>query len=172
MQNFAACNNIFYIKDGYVQQYTAIGTGGVRCYTNEALRPGFRGSTRLHKFSIVRARADCTAGHERADAGGRGRSRRRLPADGYATRSASCWGLPRGVHPRQGTHLLVVNSLTNTRTRLHWHRLTSERPASSAASSRRISATHSRSSARSRLTRRVIATGRGKLQVQPCPQCR
>lgn len=45
MQNFAACNNIFYIKDGYVQQYTAIGTGGVRCYTNEALRPGFRGST-------------------------------------------------------------------------------------------------------------------------------
>jgi hypothetical protein len=45
MQNFAACNNIFYIKDGYVQQYTAIGIGGVRCYTNEALRPGFRGST-------------------------------------------------------------------------------------------------------------------------------
>jgi hypothetical protein len=39
----AACNNIFYIKDGRVQRYTPIGTGGMRCYTNEAGRPNFSG---------------------------------------------------------------------------------------------------------------------------------
>lgn len=44
MQRFQACNNIFYIKDGRVQQYIATGTGGVSCMTNESLRPGFRGS--------------------------------------------------------------------------------------------------------------------------------
>ena len=47
MQTFAACNNIFYIKDGYVQQYTTIGTGGARCMTMESLRPGFRGATNV-----------------------------------------------------------------------------------------------------------------------------
>jgi hypothetical protein len=45
MQSFQACNNIFYIKDGLVQQYIASGTGGMRCMTDETLRPGFRGST-------------------------------------------------------------------------------------------------------------------------------
>lgn len=45
MQQFAACNNIFYIKDGVVQQYIATGTGGARCMTNEQLRPGFKGSS-------------------------------------------------------------------------------------------------------------------------------
>jgi hypothetical protein len=44
MQSFAACNNIFYIKDGRVQQYIATGTGGMRCMTDETLRPGFSGS--------------------------------------------------------------------------------------------------------------------------------
>jgi hypothetical protein len=39
----AACNNIFYIKNGGVIRYTPIGTGGMRCYTNEAVRPGFTG---------------------------------------------------------------------------------------------------------------------------------
>ena len=47
MQTFAACNNIFYIKGGYVQQYTPIGTGGGRCYTDERLRPGFSGTTNV-----------------------------------------------------------------------------------------------------------------------------
>jgi hypothetical protein len=44
MQRFQACNNIFYIKDGRVQQYIATGTGGAICMTNETLRPGYRGS--------------------------------------------------------------------------------------------------------------------------------
>ena len=43
----AACNNIFYIKDGVVLRYIAQGTGGVRCMTNAALQPQFRGSTNL-----------------------------------------------------------------------------------------------------------------------------
>ena len=47
MQTFAACNAIFYIKDGYVQQVLAIGTGGGRCYTNAASRPDFRGSVNI-----------------------------------------------------------------------------------------------------------------------------
>ena len=47
MQRLAACNNIFYIKDDRIQQFTAIGTGGMRCYTNEKIRPGFRGSTNI-----------------------------------------------------------------------------------------------------------------------------
>jgi hypothetical protein len=45
MQSFAACNNIFYIKDGVVTQVSPIGTGGLRCYTNEQYRPGFAGAT-------------------------------------------------------------------------------------------------------------------------------
>ena len=40
VQAFPACNNIFYIKDGVVTQYTPIGTGGMRCYTDERARPG------------------------------------------------------------------------------------------------------------------------------------
>lgn len=44
MQSFPACNNIFYIKNGVVTQYSPIGTGGAQCYTNEKLRPGFTGS--------------------------------------------------------------------------------------------------------------------------------
>jgi hypothetical protein len=47
MQAFAACNNIFYIKGGVVTAYTPIGTKGMRCYTNEALRPGFRGAVNI-----------------------------------------------------------------------------------------------------------------------------
>jgi hypothetical protein len=39
IQAFPACNNIFYIKNGVVTQYTPIGTGGARCYTDERLRP-------------------------------------------------------------------------------------------------------------------------------------
>jgi hypothetical protein len=40
---FAACNNIFYIKDGRVIRYTPVGSGGARCKTYEQLRPGFKG---------------------------------------------------------------------------------------------------------------------------------
>ena len=47
MQAFAACNNIFYIKDGLVTQYTPIGTGGARCYTDARTRPGFAGATNI-----------------------------------------------------------------------------------------------------------------------------
>ena len=41
---FAACNNIFYIKSGKVIRYTPVGSGGARCKTYEQLRPGFSGS--------------------------------------------------------------------------------------------------------------------------------
>lgn len=44
---FAACNNIFYIKNGCVERYTPIGTGGMRCYTNDAARPDFSGSANI-----------------------------------------------------------------------------------------------------------------------------
>ena len=47
MQTFAACNNIFYINSGVVTQYTPIGTGGMRCYTDERLRPGFASATNI-----------------------------------------------------------------------------------------------------------------------------
>ncbi|MBN1903503.1 MAG: hypothetical protein JW927_00235 [Deltaproteobacteria bacterium] len=47
MQQFAACNNIFHIKDGVVQSYTPIGTGGASCYTNESAQPHFRGATNI-----------------------------------------------------------------------------------------------------------------------------
>jgi hypothetical protein len=43
MQSLKACNNIFYIKDGVVTQYTPVGTGGGRCHTDERTRPGFAG---------------------------------------------------------------------------------------------------------------------------------
>lgn len=42
-----ACNNIFYIRGGVVQQYTPIGTGGARCYTTDAVKPGFRGPANI-----------------------------------------------------------------------------------------------------------------------------
>lgn len=45
MSNFAACNNIFYIKNNKVEAYTPIGSGGARCYTDERTQPGFRGAT-------------------------------------------------------------------------------------------------------------------------------
>jgi hypothetical protein len=45
VQRFAACNNIFYIREGKVQRYTPVGTGGVYCYTTEQLQPQFRDST-------------------------------------------------------------------------------------------------------------------------------
>jgi len=41
-QRFAACNNIFYIKNGVVTQYTPIGSGGMRCFTDASVRPGYR----------------------------------------------------------------------------------------------------------------------------------
>ncbi len=34
-----ACNNIFYIHEGYVTEYKPIGSGGARCYTDETTRP-------------------------------------------------------------------------------------------------------------------------------------
>ena len=42
-----ACNNIFYIKDGRVLRYAPIGTGGGRCYTNEATNPNFSGAANI-----------------------------------------------------------------------------------------------------------------------------
>jgi hypothetical protein len=47
MQNFAACHAIFTIKNGVIQSVSAIGTGGMRCYTNETVRPGFSGSANI-----------------------------------------------------------------------------------------------------------------------------
>lgn len=44
---FAACNNIFYIKNGMVTQYTPVGTGGARCFTDERARPDFAGATNI-----------------------------------------------------------------------------------------------------------------------------
>lgn len=32
------CNNIFYIKEGYVVEYRPTGSGGVRCATGEITR--------------------------------------------------------------------------------------------------------------------------------------
>lgn len=45
MSRFAACNNIFYIKDGRVVRYTPIGSGGAHCYTDERVRPNYSGAT-------------------------------------------------------------------------------------------------------------------------------
>jgi hypothetical protein len=47
VHRFAACNNIFYIRNGKVEKYTPIGTGGARCYTTEQLQPGFSGPTNI-----------------------------------------------------------------------------------------------------------------------------
>jgi len=47
VQRFAACNNIFFIRDGRVTKYTPIGTGGMRCYTTEQLQPGFSGAANI-----------------------------------------------------------------------------------------------------------------------------
>ncbi len=39
---------MFYIvKDGYVHQYIAIGTGSASYYTDASVRPGFRGSVNV-----------------------------------------------------------------------------------------------------------------------------
>ena len=39
VQRPGACNNIFYIDEGYVVEYRPTGSGGVRCFTNATLRP-------------------------------------------------------------------------------------------------------------------------------------
>ena len=38
-QRRMACNNIFYIKYGFVQEYRPTPSGGARCYTHEGLQP-------------------------------------------------------------------------------------------------------------------------------------
>lgn len=43
VQRLVACNNIFFIRDGKVQRYTPVGTGGAMCYTNEKLQPNSKG---------------------------------------------------------------------------------------------------------------------------------
>jgi len=45
ISRFGACNNIFYIKNGHIIQVTPVGSGGVRCYTDERYRPGYSGPT-------------------------------------------------------------------------------------------------------------------------------
>jgi hypothetical protein len=45
MANFAACNNIFYIRQGKVESYVPVGTGGLQCSTDARLQPGFRAAT-------------------------------------------------------------------------------------------------------------------------------
>jgi hypothetical protein len=47
ISTFAACNNIFYVKNGRVLSYNPVGSGGLRCYTDETLRPNFRGATNV-----------------------------------------------------------------------------------------------------------------------------
>jgi hypothetical protein len=41
------CNNVFHVKNGIVESYTPIGTGGAKCYTDDRARPDFRGATNL-----------------------------------------------------------------------------------------------------------------------------
>ena len=38
-QQTGACNNIFYIKGGIVQEYRPTPSGGVRCYTERFVQP-------------------------------------------------------------------------------------------------------------------------------------
>jgi hypothetical protein len=45
VSGFAACNNIFYIRDGRIVRYTPVGSGGMRCYTDETVQPQFMGAT-------------------------------------------------------------------------------------------------------------------------------
>ncbi len=47
MQNFAACHGIFYIQNNIIEHVSAIGTGGMRCYTDASSRPGFSGSANI-----------------------------------------------------------------------------------------------------------------------------
>jgi hypothetical protein len=47
MKNFAACHAIFYIKNGVVESLSAVGTGGMRCYSDETMRPGFSGAANV-----------------------------------------------------------------------------------------------------------------------------
>jgi len=43
-ESFAACNNIFYIKNGHVIRYTPVGSGGAQCFTDERVTPeGWQG---------------------------------------------------------------------------------------------------------------------------------
>jgi len=37
--SFAACNNQFLVRDGIVQWYRPVGSGGARCMTNNSLNP-------------------------------------------------------------------------------------------------------------------------------------
>ena len=48
MQRQAACNNIFYIKNGRVIACTPIGSGGAHCYTSAEAQPGFRGAANIN----------------------------------------------------------------------------------------------------------------------------
>ena len=48
MQRQAACNNIFYMKNGRVIAYTPIGAGGAHCYTSADAQPGFRGAANIN----------------------------------------------------------------------------------------------------------------------------
>lgn len=45
MQTLAACNNVFYVKNGIVERYTPVGSGGMRCYTDARAQPGVVGPT-------------------------------------------------------------------------------------------------------------------------------
>lgn len=47
VQRVAACNNIFYIKNGLIERFVPIGTGGARCYTNESIQPHFRSTANI-----------------------------------------------------------------------------------------------------------------------------
>lgn len=37
--SFAACNNQFLVRDGIIQWYRPVGSGGARCMTNDSLNP-------------------------------------------------------------------------------------------------------------------------------------
>jgi len=45
VSNVAACNSIFYVKNGTVERYTPVGSGGARCYTDKRAKPDFSGPT-------------------------------------------------------------------------------------------------------------------------------
>jgi hypothetical protein len=40
-ETLRACHNMFYIKNGIIDRYSPIGSGGVHCVTNEMTRPDY-----------------------------------------------------------------------------------------------------------------------------------
>jgi hypothetical protein len=48
MQHVTACHAVFYVRGGTIESVSAIGTGGMRCYTDATFRPGFSGVANIN----------------------------------------------------------------------------------------------------------------------------